>query len=55
MTQGRSPQLQGHVGVASFMITFAFIGCVSAYQLWIAKFVLCGQTKVHQEVRKEGR
>lgn len=55
MTQGRSPQLQGYLGVPSFIIMFAFIICGLAYQLWIAKFMLCGQTKLHQEVRKEGR
>lgn len=53
MTQGRSPQLQGHLGVSSFTIVFAFIRCVLTYQLWIAKFTVCGQPEVRQEVRKE--
>lgn len=55
MTRGRSPQSQGHLGVASFTITLAFIGCVLAYQLWITKFMFCGQPEAHQEVEKEGR
>lgn len=53
MTQGRSLQLQGHLGTGSFMIAFAVVGCGLAYQLLITKFMLRSQAEVHQEVRKE--